>query len=290
MTLSVNARQQQVENLTKLNTQSFIEAFQLERTPFLQPTLRAALRFSARRIAQTALQYDDNVSNFGVFEGSKWLLDTIGVEVETRGTHRIPQSGPLLITSNHPGMNDIIALLATLGRCDVQIVARQNPFLIVLDGMQKHIIMVADGEQKRIGAVRSVVRHLRAGGVVILFPAGKIEPDPALRDNADHTLTDWSDSVELFTRRVPDVRVLPAAIGGVISPQALRNPLTRLYRTEKRKDWVAATLMMLMEHYRHVTVSVRYGEPVIGSPAMPAVRKQMTDLLAGIRADTPTSI
>lgn len=290
MALSVNARRQQVDNLTKLNTRSFIEAFQLEQTPLLQPALRAALRFSARRIAQTALQYDDNVSSVGVFEGSKWLLDKIGVTTQAYNTGHIPQSGPLLITSNHPGVNDIIILLATLGRQDVQIVARQNPFLVVLDGMRQHIIMVADNDQERISAVRGVIRHLRAGGAVILFPAGKIEPDPALRDNATDTLEAWSDSVDLFARCVPDVQVLPAAVSGVISRRALQNPLTRLYGTETRKDWVAATLMMLIEHYRHVTVSVHYGKPFMSTLVMPTVYEQMTDLLTNIRKHTSSSV
>jgi hypothetical protein len=84
----------------------------------------------------------------------------------------------------------------------------------------------------------------------------------------------------MLARLVPDLTILPVAVSGVISRQALRHPLTRLYRTTKQREWVAATLQVMLPRYRDTRVVVRFGQPIhaLRQP-LPAVIDQMRDLI-----------
>jgi hypothetical protein len=61
---------------------------------------------------------------------------------------------------------------------------------------------------------------------------------------------------------VPDLTILPAAVSGVISLNALRHPLARMYRSVKQREWVAATLQVMLPRYRDTHVTVRFGQAV----------------------------
>lgn len=278
----------QINKLIELNAQSFIEAFKAERLPLPRWLLQAVMHTPARRITRTVLEYDANIVHQGLSPASRWLLNTFQTDIQTIGGEHVPRRGPLLVVSNHPGMTDAMALFAALPRQDVKIVGRSNPILGLLPGVQQHIIFVPETPTERISTLRSILRELRSDHTVILFPAGEIEPDPALRPNAADALTGWSSSFELLAKYVPDLQILPVAVGGVISEAALQNPITQLYTTPKQRDWVAATLMVLFQHYRQVQVTVRYGQPIHASADAvgDAVRDQMRNLIAATwRAD-----
>ena len=72
----------------------------------------------------------------------------------------------------------------------------------------------------------------------------------------------WSESADLFARLVPDLTVVPAAVSGVLSPTALRNPLIFVRRRPRDQEWLAATLQMLAPALRNVTTRVAFGRPV----------------------------
>lgn len=40
------------------------------------------------------------------------------------------------------------------------------------------------------------------------------------------------------------------------------HPLAKLYRGDKQREWVAATLQIMLPHYRDTHVTVRFGQPV----------------------------
>jgi len=272
----------QIDELIELNVQSFLEAFKADRLPLPRLLLQAAMRTPAQRITRTVLEYDASITHRGLSSASQWLLNTFLTDMYAVGDERVPRSGPLLIVSNHPGMTDAMALFASLPRQDVKIVGRSNPILRLLPGIQEHVIFVPENADGRISTLRAILRQLRAGHTVILFPAGEIEPDPALRPNAADTLADWSASFERLARHVPGLQIVPVAVGGVISQTALQNPITQLYTTPKQRDWVAATLMALFPRYRRVQVTVRYGQPIHAAVDTVGddVRDQMRDLIA----------
>jgi 1-acyl-sn-glycerol-3-phosphate acyltransferase len=269
------------ESLVDANVQSFIEAFRLEQVQPLQSTFRVLIQPLARRIAGTVLEYDARIACEGLASASRWMLDEFQTELRIYNIERIPNRGPLLVVANHPGMSDAMALFASLPRQDIKIVAKKNAILPLLQGIGQHIIFVPDSSLSPISTVRAVTKQLRAGCTVILYPAGAIEPDPATRSNAVDTLPRWSHSLKVFAQRVPGLQVLPVCVSGVISHSVLRHPITQLYRTQERRDWVAATLMVLLKQYRSTCVSVRYGKPIQAQSetVMEQVHNQMIGLI-----------
>ena len=106
------------------------------------------------------------------------------------------------------------------------------PFTQELESAGKHFIYAPPVDQThgRMHTLRSSAHHLQEGGSLLLFPSGRIDPDPALFPGANLALNNWSRSLELLLRRVPDTQITLAIISGVLSPNSLRHPLTRLLR------------------------------------------------------------
>ena len=175
---------------------------------------------------------------------------------------RLPLEGPVLLAANHPGLADSLALFATVPRGDLRVMAARRPILAALPNTSRFLIPVSESPSGRLGAVRTAARHLRRGGAVLTFPGGRIEPDPTVLPGAEEALERWSESLDLFARLVPGLTVVPAVVSGVLSPTALRNPLTFVRRQRRDREWLAATLQMLTPALRDVTTSVAFGRPV----------------------------
>jgi 1-acyl-sn-glycerol-3-phosphate acyltransferase len=183
-----------------------------------------------------------------------------GVEVE--GRENVPREGSLLLVANHPGLCDTVALFTTIPRPDLRVVAAERPFLDALPNTSRYLLTVAEASSGHFGLIRAATRHLRRGGAVLTFPGGRIEPDPAVLPGAVEALEHWSASVDLFVRLVPGLTVVPAVVSGVLSPGALRNPLTFLRRRPKDRQWLAATLQILAPALHDVTARVEFGRPI----------------------------
>jgi len=80
------------------------------------------------------------------------------------------------------------------------------------------------------------------------FPAGQIEPDPALHAGARESLDGWSPSVGVLARLAGGTRVVPAVVSGVLSAPAQRHPLTLLRRPGHRVG-LARLLQMLAAYW-----------------------------------------
>jgi hypothetical protein len=97
--------------------------------------------------------------------------------------------------------------------------------------------------------MRGDIDHLKSGGALLTFPAGEIEPDPAVLHGALHALGRWSSSTATFLRFVPQAAVVPVVVSGVLSAAAQRNPLTRLRRKRKDREWLGAILQIMARTY-----------------------------------------
>jgi hypothetical protein len=106
-----------------------------------------------------------------------------------------------------------------------------------------------------------MLRHLRTGGSLLLYPAGRIEADPALFGVAETRPADWSGSLELLARAVSPLTVVPAMVSGVLSPGILRHPLARLHRDGERRRWLAATLQFVGGRSDRLSTRVEFGTP-----------------------------
>ena len=233
----------------------------------------------ARRITETIFQYDRLVGGEGLAAGSAWLLEQFARVVVVGKPP--PSYGPLLVVGNHPGMVDAMAICAQVPRDDLRILAAERPILRLLPNVLTHLIFVPDDPQRRLSAIRATASHLRTGGSLLTFPGGNIEPDPALHSDAANCLEYWSDSLDLLARLVPELTIVPAVTSGVISANALRHPLSRLYRTAKQREWVAATLQVMLPSYRDTQVTLRFGKPIHSTTQpTPLVIEQMRSLFA----------
>ena len=129
---------------------------------------------------------------------------------------------------------------------------------------------------------------------MLSFPGGMIEPDPAVLPGAVESLGRWSSSADLFARLAPDLAVVPVVVSGVISVRALRIPLIRLRRRRRDREWLAATLQMLIPTLRNVNVRVEFGSPIyagegsgIGKAVIEETRRLMENGPDGPAATLP---
>ena len=242
--------------------QDMARAFRLDRIGPVGAWLSGLLIPSVDRLTRDVLDYDARVGRDGLAAGSRWLVEQFSAGLTICGAERIPQQGPLLLASNHPGLVDALAIFAALGRDDLRVVAAERPVLHLLPHIDRHILYVPESPSQRLGVVRGIAAQLRAGGAVLTFPGGQIEPDPARFDDAAARLADWSDSLALFARMVPEVQVLPVMVSGVLSPGALGSPLARLHRARKDREWAAASLQLLQRRRADVHVRVNFGQPI----------------------------
>ena len=259
-----NTNAAQIDALTEINLDDFFESLELAQLRWGRGLLRWLFRPAARRFAQTVAAFDAEVGERGLQAGSEWLLKQMTRKLEVAGRENIPADGPALILANHPGMADTIALFTSLPRPDLRVLALARPFLHALPNVSRQLIYVpAEGD--RMPVVRAAARHLREGRAVLTCPAGEIEPDPAVLPGAVESLQRWSQSIGLFARLIPQTRVVPAIVSGVVSPAALRNPLIRLRRARKDRERMAAALQVMIPAYQGVTVRVAFGPPLAGA-------------------------
>jgi hypothetical protein len=252
----------QLDWLTEINTDDMLEALGLAQQWRGRRALRWLCRAPARALARQVIAYDDYVGAHGLAAGAGWIVRRHVRRVEAAGVEGVPRDGPLLIVANHPGLTDTMALFASLPRADLRIVAADRPFLRALPNTSRHLIYLPDGAGERLGVVRAVASHLRRGGAALTFPGGEIEPDPAVLPDASAALARWSESVGLFARALPELRVMPAIVSGVLSAAAQRHPLTRLRRARADRERFGAMLQILVPAYRAVDVRVAFGPPL----------------------------
>lgn len=250
-----------LENLIRINTKDILDSFGLGSVRRGRRLLAAACYWPARRFALTVLEYDRRVGRDGLQAAARWGAAQFAAEVEVRGGEHVPHAGPVLFVANHPGITDTLAIYAAIARSDLCTVAAVRPFLTALGNMGQRLIYVDDNAHAHLGVVRSVTRHLRSGGSVLTYPAGKIEPDPAVLPGASAALEDWTDSVGLFARLAPEAQIIPLLVSGVFSPRALASPLARVRRRQADRERFAAMLQIVAPRRYPVRVTVAFGRP-----------------------------
>jgi hypothetical protein len=253
---------EQIDTLTRVCVDDLLSAFGLSGLRRGRRPLELLSRIPARRLARQIAIYDRIVGESGLGAGGAWALERMARHVVIEGREHVPREGSLLLVSNHPGLADAAALFTSISRPDLRVIAAQWPLLDALPNTLRHLITVAKVSSSGFGVLRAAARHLRGGGAVLTFPAGQMEPDPAVMPGAVEALERWSVSVDVFAQLAPDLTIVPVAVSGVFSPIAVRNPLTYLRRQEDERRWLASNLQMLVPALRNVTPRVTFGAPV----------------------------
>jgi hypothetical protein len=250
----------QLHVLTDILAKEAAEALGWEHGRPGRAVIQALLRTAARRSAREFVACDEVLASRAAPDAARWILEHFSASVETSGLDRVPRTGPILLVANHPGLTDAMALIAALDRSDVRIVAADYPFLHAMRGLGSRLIFLGSGASQ-VGWIRAVSRDLRQGHVVLLFPAGKLEPDPAVFGSRG-ALLPWSASVGIIRRHAPEAMVVPAAVTGVLSDRAFAHPLTRMRRAPLDRQRVATLLQMTDPGFRPVTARIVFDAPI----------------------------
>ncbi len=245
-----------VESLTQYITDEIFRLFKLSRDSWERRIFGPVFRLPTHRFAKVAATFDQYVADYGFREAAMRIMPVFAQAFEAHNVENIPREGPLLITSNHPGTCDSIVIAATIPRPDLKIVATGVPFVQGLRNAANHLIYTTVDVHERMMVVRSVIRHLKEGGAVLIFPSGRIDPDPALVPDAATDLGKWSPSVELVLRHVPQTRVLLTVVSGVLSAHWRWNPFVRLMGDDHKQRSVAEFLQVIQQMLFPNSISV----------------------------------
>jgi hypothetical protein len=218
-----------------------LRAFGLPKNAWLQSTFRWLFHGLIEQFAQGGLTFDQTVAAHGLQPAAAWLLTRFCTRFTACGLETIPETGPLLVVSNHPGSIDILLILASLHRLDVKLISNDIPFLQSLPAASAHLIYGARTVdiQKRMASLRAGIRHLQAGGTLILMGTGHIDPDPEVHPEAAQSLERWSPSMEIILKQVPETRLLVTIVSGVLSARWACHPITWLRKEPRRKRLLA---------------------------------------------------
>ncbi|MFT4993378.1 MAG: putative hemolysin [Paraglaciecola sp.] len=141
---------------------------------------------------------------------------------------KVPKEGPLVIASNHPfgGIEGIILSWA-LGqvRPDLKVLANQG--LKIFPELKDYFIFtnpLAQNDPKNAPSLRASLRHVKNGGALLIFPAGRVSYYQKDKKRiTDHT---WNRLVANLVRR-SQAQFLPVFVNGLNSPLFYR--LGRIY-------------------------------------------------------------
>ena len=104
----------------------------------------------------------------------------INTDIGDEAIAKIPKTGPLIIVANHPhGLVDGMVLCEIMSRVrpDFQIMTRA--FLAKVPDINDRMLPVAfdheeDAIKKNVQARKDALNHVKSGGCLILFPAGRV--------------------------------------------------------------------------------------------------------------------
>lgn len=159
----------------------------------MAPGLSATQTFGARALLRVSslgklMKAYDRVRS-GAIEGDNFFdkfakaLD-VKVAYDANSLAGIPKTGPLVVTSNHPyGGLDGIVLMSLILRVRPDVKILSTDFMNRVPEIQDSIIPVnfsktSEGRAAREKALRDAREHVRAGGAIVLFPAGGVSQAP----------------------------------------------------------------------------------------------------------------
>jgi hypothetical protein len=292
-----------VGELTRNISTEILVALGLPRTGPQQKMLRPLVWPPAHRFASLAAEVERRVAQQGLTAGVQWALPRFVDGSKAVGAERIPSSGPLVVASNHPGSYDGLVIASYLSRDDLKVLVSDVPFLRSLRASSSHFLYTPGDAHKRMSAIRESVRHLRAGGALLVFASAQVDPDPAFLPGAHDALQKWSPSLPLFLRLVPEAKMLVTIVSGVLAPSCYRHPLTRLRKEQRLKQFLAEFIQVgqqvLFKRRFGLCPMVQFGEPLTAAVledtrgtrgALDAITMQAAELISDIPAAESHSV
>ena len=282
-----------VKQIQSATTDEIFYALGLNRRGTLRRAFGWAFRAPTRRFARIMADVDAAVAEGGPPAGCQTMLDALGVQAKAEGVENIPPTGPAIILANHPGAYDSMAIGSLIPRTDLKVIAAKTRLYQVLPHIHPEMIYASQDRSESMTALRQAITHFEAGGMLLQFGSGLIEPDPTLHPVNDAVFERWSSSIELFMRKIPQVQIVPTIASNVLLKRFAQHPLTRLRKAGMDQRRLAEFMQIIQQLLFPKSVDAKpcisFGkaftlEELEGSGAqrrlMPAVLARVKDQLA----------
>jgi len=197
--------------------------------------------------SKLALQFEDIVIHQGFQKAAAWFISHFVDRVEVLGQEEIPNTGPLIIASNHPGAYDSLVISAHIPRNDLKIISSPIPFLQKFPFSNNHLLFSDRDAYTRMGVVRKGICHLEKGGALLVFARGTLDPDPAFMAGTEDEIPYWSSSLGLFLRKVPQTKMAISMISGILIPEFVQHPLTALRKNRVDKQRISEFFQVIRQ-------------------------------------------
>jgi putative hemolysin len=229
------------------------------KNPFKAGTIRAIEWLTAKiQLLRLIRQFEKSGAPFGSPFWPK-AIRHMGITIQTPPEEiaLIPATGPLVVVSNHPsGLVDgmVLAEMVNRVRSDFKILTRS--LLTGIPEVEEFMIPVPfphEDNARELGLQmrEETLAHLKAGGVIILFPAGKVAMSEGW----------WGPAVEgewnVFTHKIVK------STGATILPVYFPGQNSRLFQIANQVSDTVRQGLLLYEIKRCLFKPTR---PVIGAP------------------------
>ena len=212
-------------------------------------------------------------------------LEAMGIDITTPDAEvaQIPPTGPLVVVANHPhGLVDGMIMAELIGRVRTDYKILTRSLLTGIPEIAEFLIPVPfphEDNSRELGLqMRSEsMEHLKSGGVIVLFPAGKVAASETWFGPAVEA--EWNPFTAKMVMRS----------GATVLPIRFLGQNTRTYQIANK---LSATLRQgLLLHEIRAALN-KPQRPVIGAPILPAEIAKWSDnprgFLAWLRERTLT--
>jgi len=201
----------------------------------------------------------------GVKEGLEFFtqaLDFMGIQITTtrENVDNIPATGPLIVVANHPhGMVDGMVMAELVGRKREDFLILTRSLISGIKEISKFMLPVPfpheqDALQEGLNMRRKAMAHLKAGGVIILFPAGEVAASETFFGPAEEA--DWNPFTAKMINRS----------GATVLPIYFPGQNSRLYLIANKLSATMRQGLLLHEVVHSLNKPQR---PVVGKPIKP---------------------
>lgn len=273
-----------VQSLEDALMADVLECVAPQRYPWIKGLWKALLRPAVRRFCTLAAAFDHTVASIGFCRAATQWAPRLMPSYWVFGAEHIPNQGPLLLLANHPGTFDLLLLAACLPRNDFKTIASDRPFFRALTATSAYLIFSSRVDLRaKANVIRHAIQHLENGGVLVVLPAGRLEPDPGYQPTAAlQALRQWSESVKIFISRVPHAHIQVAMMGGLVLPDLMQHPLVRWQKSAYNALVTAEVLQIwrqfMMNKPTPLSPRIHFGRPQKASD----LASLYTESLAGI--------
>ena len=245
--LPANPVERPPDNYPQLVEEDLLKSYRLKPGSLQYRLMSSLFKKPIIQLAKFLMQLDEHLAGNNVQSMARLAVARLTSGLSMQDEPKNFATGPVLVVANHPGWIDSFAALAGITRPDVVFLAGAHPTIDNLPHFKQHLIFVdQQGTVNRAAAIRQVVEQLKANKVVLIFPKGLLEPDPALIPGAKQSILGWNDSVGIFLNKVPETILQPMLISQMVHPQAWNHCAIRLFKEQRRRQQLAIVLQFAL--------------------------------------------